>query len=133
LAAAGLVTLGYLAIARLTGRIVLGSANAGDASRAAKLRALAYGLLLLMVPWLVASAMTWSTTGELLIRIVAVSVTWVAATAGLGAAVVSRGGVRRIAAPGTVRALSTASWATPTPVAGVSAARRPAPFTPAPK
>ena len=60
---------------------------------------------------------------------IAVAVTWVAATAGLGAAVVSRGGVRRATAPAARRALNTSSWATPTPVAGVTAARRPTPYT----
>ena len=60
---------------------------------------------------------------------IAVAVTWVAATAGLGAAVVSRGGVRRAVAPGVRRAMNSSSWATPTPIAGVTAARRPAPLT----
>ena len=130
LAAAGLVTLGYLAIARLAGRTVLGANEAGDgARRAAALRGLVYGLLLLMVPWLAAGALAWSPTGELLARIVAVGVTWVAATAGLGAAVMSRGGVRRAATPAVERALSAASWSTPTPISGVTAARRPTPFT----
>ncbi len=135
LAAAGLVTLGYLAIARLVGRTVLGANEPGDgARRAAALRGLVYGLLLLMIPWLVAGALAWSPTGEALVRIVAVGVTWVTATAGLGAAVVSRGGVKRATAPAAQRALSAASWSTPTPISGVTAARRPTPFSaPAPK
>jgi len=60
---------------------------------------------------------------------VAVAITWVAATAGLGAALVSRGGVRRAVAPAAQRAMQAASWATPTPVAGVVAARRPTPYS----
>lgn len=135
LAAFGLVTLGYLAIARLAGRSVLGGAPPGESERkAAALRSLVYGLLLLMVPWLAAGALAWSPRFELLARMIAVAVTWVAATAGLGAAVVSRGGVRRATTPAAQRALNTASWATPTPVAGVTAARRPTPYsTSAPK
>ncbi len=135
LAAFGLVTLGYLAIARLAGRSVLGGAAPGESERkAAALRSLVYGLLLLMVPWLIAGALAWSPRFELLARMIAVAVTWVAATAGLGAAVVSRGGVRRAPTPAAQRALNTASWATPTPVAGVTAARRPTPYsTSAPK
>jgi hypothetical protein len=135
LAAAGLVTLGLLAIARIAGGSVLGSAEGGiGAHRTAALRAMGYGLLLLMVPWFVAGALTWSPRLELLARMLAVAITWVAATAGLGAAIVSRGGVRRATAPSTQRALNTASWATPTPVAGVTAARRPTPYgTPMPK
>jgi hypothetical protein len=129
LAAAGLVTLGYLAIARIAGGTVLGADAAGDAARrAAALRSMVYGLLLLMLPWFIAGALSWSPTLELVARMIAVAVTWVAATAGLGAAVVSRGGVRR-AVPAAQRALNTSSWATPTPVAGVTAARRPTPLT----
>jgi hypothetical protein len=128
LAAAGLVTLGILAIARLAGRTVLGTDASGDAvTRAMALRNLVYGLLMLMVPWFAAGALAWSPRLELFARMIAVAVTWVAATAGLGAAVVSRGGVRR--APAARRALNASSWATPTPVSGVTAARRPTPMT----
>lgn len=131
LAAAGLVTLGLLAIARLTGRTVLGTnAARGDvAQRATALRNLVYGLLMLMVPWFAAGALTWSPKLELFARMIAIAVTWVAATAGLGAAVISRGGVRRAVAPAARRAMNSSSWATPTPVSGVTAARRPTPMT----
>lgn len=130
IAAAGLVTLGYLAIARNTGRTLLDAdAPADGAHRAAALRTMVYGLIVLMLPWFIAGALSWSPRLELIARIFAVSLTWVAATAGLGAAVVSRGGVRRAAAPATERALNTSSWATPTPVSGVTAARRPTPYT----
>jgi len=130
IAAAGLVTLGYLALARLAGRSVIADAGSTDGERrAVALRSLVYGLLLLMLPWIVAGGLSWSPRIEIFARMIAVAVTWVAATAGLGAAVVSRGGVRRAIAPATQRALNTASWATPTPVSGVTAARRPTPFT----
>jgi hypothetical protein len=130
LAAAGLVTLGLLAIARIAGGTVLGADEGGlGAHRTAALRSMVYGLLLLMIPWFAAGALSWSPKLELVARMVAVAVTWVAATAGLGAAVISRGGVRRTTAPAAQRALNTASWATPTPVAGVTAARRPTPYT----
>ena len=130
IAAAGLVTLGYLAIARNAGRTLLGRGPVEDgARRMAALRSLVYGLVLLMLPWFVAGGLAWSPTLELFARLIAVAVTWVAATAGLGAAVVSRGGVRRAATPAAERALNTASWATPTPVSGVTAARRPTPYS----
>ncbi|MGH7656272.1 MAG: hypothetical protein ACREN6_16595, partial [Gemmatimonadaceae bacterium] len=129
LAAAGLVTLGLLAIARIAGGSVLGGDEGGTgAQRTAALRAMVYGLLLLMVPWFIAGALSWSPRLALLARMVAVAITWVAATGGLGAAIISRGGVRRTTAPSVQRALNTASWATPTPVAGVTAARRPTPY-----
>jgi hypothetical protein len=127
LAAAGLVTLGYLAIARNTGRTLLGAG--APAGRSAALRTMIYGLLVLMLPWFVAGALSWSPRLELFARVFAVALTWVAATAGLGAAVVSRGGVRRAAAPAAERAMNTSSWATPTPVSGVTAARRPTPYS----
>lgn len=130
LAAAGLVTLGYLAIARLAGRSVLGADDGSQgARRAAALRGIVYGLLLLMIPWFIAGALSWSPSAGIFARMVAVAVTWVAATAGLGAAVVSRGGMRRATTPAAQRALNTSSWATPTPVAGVTAARRPTPYS----
>jgi hypothetical protein len=128
-AAAGLVTLGYLAIARLTGALFFRDPEK-DASqrarRAAALKAMLYGLLVLMAPWLVAASLAWSPRGELIARTIALAITWVAASAGLGAAMISRGGVRRLSAAGASAALSASSWQTPTPVAGVVAARRPA-------
>jgi hypothetical protein len=130
LAGAGLLTLGYLAIARITGRTLAGTVEANDrARRAASLRALVIGLAIMMSPWLVAALLSWSPTAALVMRTVAFAVTWVACTAGLGAAIMSRGGVRRASATAARRAISAASWQTPTPVSGVSAARRPTPAT----
>jgi hypothetical protein len=128
LAAAGLVTLGYLAIASIAGRSFVSRPGDSDrARRAAALRAVIAGLAVLMAPWFVAAGLTWSSTGVAVARAVAVAVTWVACSAGLGAALISRGGVRRAAAPEAPRAMA-AGWQTPTPVAGVTAARRPTPL-----
>lgn len=130
LAVAGLVTLGYLAIARLTGATVVKSQGGVDkAARAASLKAMIIGLIVLMVPWFLASALAGWPMAGLAARVIAVAITWVAATAGLGAALVSRGGVRRSVAPAAQRAMQAVSWATPTPVAGVVAARRPTPYS----
>jgi hypothetical protein len=129
LAAAGLITLGYLAIARMLGRALTGAETGEGTRRGVALRSLLYGLIIMMVPWFIAGAFAWSPALEVLARMVAVAITWVAATAGLGAAVVSRGGVRRATAPAAQRAMNTASWATPTPVSGVTAARRPTPLS----
>ena len=129
LAAAGLFTLGYLAIARTTGRALVGSSGTDErARRAASLQALLLGLVLLMLPWFVPPLLAWSPTASLAMHTVAIAVTWVAGTTGLGAALVSRGGVRRATAPAAQRAMATASWQTPTPVSGVAAARRPTPM-----
>jgi len=126
---AGLVTLGFLAVARIIGRSMGTPAGASDRERrASALRALIVGVIVLMVPWFLAASLAWSPMAALILRTMAVAVTWVAATAGLGAALVSRGGVKRRPAAAAVRAMSAASWQTPTPVAGVVAARRPTPY-----
>jgi len=56
-------------------------------------------------------------------------VSWVAVTVGLGAALLSRAGTRHLAGRagvGTTRpAPDDLAWQTPTPVTGVTAARRP--------
>lgn len=125
LAAAGLVTLGYLAMASILGQaITTRPGRDAHAERAAALRSLVIGVGVLMAPWFAAGAMAWSPTGALVARVFAVAVTWVAATAGLGGAVLSRGGVRR-AKREPVAAMSASGWATPTPISGVVAARRP--------
>jgi hypothetical protein len=132
LAAAGLVTLGYLAIARITGRTLFGGReephDEGE-RRAAALKAMILGLVIVISPWGVAALLAWSPSGRLVAQTMALGITWVACTAGLGAALISRGGVRRVAAPAAQRAMSAASWTTPTPVSGVAAARRPTPVS----
>jgi hypothetical protein len=127
LAAAGLITLGYLAMARIAGASVTRSGAAGE--REGSLTAMLIGLIILMAPWFIASGLAWSPTGGLIARTVAVAITWVAATVGLGAALNSRGGVRRAPAKNARQAMNTASWQTPTPVAGVAAVRRPTPYS----
>jgi hypothetical protein len=129
LAAAGLVTLGYLAIANITGRSFMPSSADGErARRLSALQGVLVGLVVLMSPWFVAAALSWSPIAVLVTRTVAIAVTWVACSAGLGAALISRGGVRRLPAPVARRAMASAGWQTPTPVAGVTAARRPTPM-----
>lgn len=127
-ALAGLVTLGWLALAITSGRALLRSRHDG-ASRAEALRALVIGVVLLMLPWILAAALQGTGTPALVLRISAFAVTWVAATAGLGAALLSRAGA------GTRRDADRPSpplqgWQTPTPISGVAAARRPIPARP---
>jgi len=128
LAVAGLITLGFLAIARITGESLAPEASRRYHARGAALRALVVGVTLYMGLWVLASAFAWAPMVETVLRGVAVAITWVAATAGLGAAVLSRGGTRRSIATGThVAAVNDVPWQTPTPVTGVVAARRPTP------
>jgi hypothetical protein len=124
IAAAGLVTLGFLASARLTGGF---AAQRGGTARSQSLRTLLIGVSAYAALWLLAAGFTWQPVAGSVLRGIATIVTWVAATAGLGAVLASRAGTQR---PGTRTARRAAprddlAWQTPTPVTGVAAARRP--------
>ena len=128
LAVAGLITLGFLAIARITGESMAPAASKRYHARGAALRGLVIGVTLYMGLWVLASAFAWAPMVETVLRGIAVAITWVATTAGLGAAVLSRGGTRRTTAPpAPLAAVNDLPWQTPTPVTGVVAARRPTP------
>ncbi|MCC6770299.1 MAG: hypothetical protein IT360_03720 [Gemmatimonadaceae bacterium] len=127
LAVAGLATLGFIAVATLTGG-GLGSRSAQRLSaRGGALRSVVVGVSLYMGIWLVAAALGFVPAAGTILRLVAILVTYVAVTAGFGAALLSRGGTRRDATviQAAAPALGAASWQTPTPVTGVVAARRP--------
>ena len=125
LAAAGLLTLGYLGVARLVGGALMRDGGRHSA-RGAALRSMLVGILVLMAFWLVAGLSGGNGIALLVTRGLAVAVTWVAATAGFGAALASRGGAlkRRPVAKAAGNA-GDLSWQTPTPVRGVAAASRP--------
>jgi hypothetical protein len=122
IAAAGLVTLGFLGAARLTG-VAFTSDRGTTSPRGVHLRALIMGLFAYLAIWLLAAVFTWSPVTASVIRMVAIAITWVAATVGLGAAITSRAGTVR---PGTGVPATTDefAWQTPTPVTGVAAATR---------
>jgi hypothetical protein len=130
IAVAGLLALGFLAVARLTGSIWSRPQNGTPAStRAANLRSLLIGVTVYMGLWLLAAIFTWQPVASAILRGVALAVSWVAVTVGLGAAMLSRAGTRHLLArPGatvTRPAPDDLAWQTPTPVTGVTAARRP--------
>jgi len=127
LAVVGLITLGFLAIARITGESVAPAASKRYSARGAALRALVVGVSIYMGLWVLASAFAWAPVVETVLRGVAVAITWVATTAGLGAAVISRGGTKRSAPTASFAAVNDIPWQTPTPVTGVVAARRATP------
>ena len=127
LAVAGMITLGFLAIARITGESVAPAASKRYSARGAALRALVVGVSIYMGLWVLASAFAWAPVVETVLRGVAVAITWVATTAGLGAAVISRGGTKRSAPTASFAAVNDIPWQTPTPVTGVVAARRATP------
>jgi hypothetical protein len=79
--------------------------------------------------WLVAALFTWQPLAGAILRGVALAVSWVAVTVGLGAAMISRAGTRHLQGRAGISAPRPApddlAWQTPTPVTGVTAARRP--------
>ena len=121
LAVMGFLTLGFLSVARLAGGSV-GTSRGEVRGRA--LRALVFGITLFMGVWVLAAVFQWSPAISGILRMIALAVTWVAATAGFGAAILSRGGTHRDAAK-TAPVEESASWQTPTPITGVAAARKP--------
>lgn len=128
LAAAGLFTLGFLAIARVTGNSLSRPGTGHPTERQRSLRALTMGVLIYFAIWLVAAGFSWSAVAGPILRIVAAIITWVAVTAGAGAVILSRGGTRRQARETAKPEIEDSrSWETPTPVSGVVAARRPTP------
>lgn len=125
LALAGLLTLGFVAIARLTGGALGSDAVRRLSARGSALRGVVVGTLVLLGMWIVAAALSGVPIVGPLLRAVAVTVTFVAATAGLGATILSRAGTRAVEAT-AAKPVEPAVWQTPTPVTGVAAARRPA-------
>ena len=133
IALAGLLALGFLAVARLTGSFWSRRDVGSTATpRSANLRALFIGLILYMGLWMLAAIFTWQPMAGAILRGIALAVSWVAVTVGLGAAMLSRAGTRRLvtrsrgASPARRPAPEDLAWQTPTPVTGVAAARRPA-------
>ncbi len=123
IALAGLLTLGFLAVARFTGRAFFGGA---PDSRTTSLRSLSVGLVIYVGLWMLAAAFSWSPVVGSVLRAVALAGSWVALTVGLGATMLTRAGTQRendrTRRP---QVANDMSWQTPTPVTGVAAARRP--------
>ena len=123
MALAGLLTLGFLAVARFTGRAFFSGA---PHSRAVNLRSLFGGLIIYLGLWFLAAAFTWNPVAASVLHAVALAGTWVAMTFGLGATIITRAGTRREGEGARrPRPIDEMSWQTPTPVTGVVAARRP--------
>jgi hypothetical protein len=129
---AGLVTLGFLAMARVAGQAMTRQA-APATLRGIEMRSMLAGLCLFFGLWFLAALLGWVPVVGSILHALAVVVTWAAATTGLGAAVISRGGSRRrVSDAATTPALPEAAWQTPTPISGIAAARRTATTTPEP-
>ena len=90
IACAGLVTLGFLAVARLVGGALRRGAESSVRVRA--LGALFIGVALFFALWMIAALLTWAPLAATVIRAAALAATWSAMTLGLGAAILSRAG-----------------------------------------
>ena len=121
-AIAGLVTLGFFAVAQLIGSAVWRGRESSERFRA--FATLVIGVAIFFGLWLLAALLVWAPLAATVIRAAAVAATWAAVTLGLGAAILSRAGTHRRLASGS-RPVELAAWQTPTPVTGVVAARRP--------
>lgn len=93
LAVTGLVTLGFLATAMVTGRALSRSGPQGSA-RGAALRSLVIGIALFVGLWLIAALTTSWPVASSAVRVIAFALTWATATVGLGATILTRGGTR---------------------------------------
>jgi len=125
-----LTALGFLAVSRVAGQALTRRA-ATVSVRGAELRSMLAGLFFFFGLWLVAAVLSWVPVLGSLLHALAFVVTWAAATVGLGAAVITRGGGRPTTAPVVAApAGSELGWQTPTPISGIAAARRQATNTP---
>jgi hypothetical protein len=135
IAVLGLLVLGGLGAVQMVGAGIA-RRRPGLGDRGARLQALVGGMLLLSLPWLAAAALAASPVASAWVRTFALGLTWVALTAGLGAALRTRGGTRAHSDPWGVRRpapsgapLATeppaSQWLTPTPLTGVVAVKRP--------
>jgi hypothetical protein len=118
----GLMTLGFLAVARFTGRAFF---RGSPDSRTVHLRSLFLGLVLYIGLWFLAAVFAWNPIAGSVLRAVALAGCWVAVTLGLGATILTWAGTRREGDRVRARPVDDLSWQTPTPVTGVAAARRP--------
>lgn len=127
----GALALGFLAMSLLAGDAIMRGDTAAGYARPV-VSHLITGLSLFLVLWLLDSASAYAGIIGSVLRLLAFLSTWIAATVGLGAVIVTRGGTRTAArVPRVPPPLAEEyAWQTPTPVSGVAAARRP---TPAPR
>ncbi len=95
LAVPGAAVLGYLAAAKSVGSSYLTRRMAeGHAVVVTPYRSTAYGLVGLLAVWIPAATLTWIPLVGQLFFLLALAATWVMATAGVGAAILSRAGLR---------------------------------------
>lgn len=121
----GIAALGLFAVAQVAGMALMGPKQRAMSQRGAALGGLITGLAILLLPWLAAAALTWSGMPALVLRGIALTMTAVAVTAGLGAVIRAHKPTRApVYAPIATHTREELAWQTPTPVGGVVAAKR---------
>ncbi len=123
----GAALLGFIAVAEATGNTILPGQTQGSLThRGAQLRAIVTGVSIYGGLWVLTAIVGTESGFGIGVRSVAVAVSAVAVTVGFGAVILWRFDVRKATrvAAASKTALDDAVWQTPTPVAGVAAARR---------
>jgi hypothetical protein len=128
LAVLGALDLGFLAMSLLVGDASMRGESYERDSRPIVSHLIA-GLSIFLVLWLLAGGAQFMGLAGSVLRLLAFLCTWIAATVGLGATIISRGGTRSATSIPLAAAppVESYAWQTPTPVSGVAAARRPTP------
>lgn len=147
----GWVTMGGVAVAGAVGRATLDRTS--RRSRARLLRAVTVGYVIVWLPWIAAAVTDDVPVLGVLLRIAALATSWVLFTVGMGAVFRARAGrrpgrsrrsayeedaatardgartpaygARGVSTPASDSEENAADWATPTPLHGVAAVRRP--------
>jgi len=129
LAVLGALDLGFLAMSLIAGDALLRDEGSVRDPRPLVTHLIA-GLSVFLVLWLLAGGAAYLGLAGSVLRLLAFLSTWIAATVGLGATILTRAGTRTAISPPRVApptATEEYAWQTPTPVSGVAAARRPTP------
>jgi len=132
LAVLGALDLGFLAMSLLAGDALMRDEDSPGGTWPIVTHLIA-GLTVFLVLWLLAGGAPFLGLAGSVLRLLAFLSTWIAATVGLGATIITRAGTRSSISPPRVSPPTRTeeyAWQTPTPVSGVAAARRP---TPAPR
>lgn len=130
--AVGAATLGFMAVAEAGGTSILRSqSQASLTARGAQLRAIVTGISIFGGLWVFTAIVGSNFVVGAIVRGVVIIITVVAVTVGFGAVLLWRLELRRAGRMAKKVSASLpagdAVWQTPTPVAGVAAARRPTP------
>jgi hypothetical protein len=130
----GLLVLGGLGAAQMVGA-AFAFRTSGKSARAVQLQCVLTGISVLWLPWFASALLSGWPLASTALRLIAIGLGWAAVTAGLGAAIRTRGGTRSHEDPWGIRRPAPSGtplpveppppeWMTPTPLTGVVAVSR---------